>query len=174
MGPYVKYMVIYPTLFDLLLLALVLIPTVKGSITTYKATRRWQPNRYMSLIVREGAFYVLLNLLNNIPVAIVEAAGNPLTPVWYPVSFLFWIVTTFPIIPRFVLSIRELYYTNDTLHCCDGIDSGFGISSYVRNIAGRDTSVSAIAFAGGTRGPGEGPGDEEIQLEHIGRSSNER
>jgi hypothetical protein len=69
--------------------------------------------------------------------------------------------------PRFVLSIRELY-AKDIIRYCDGIDSGFGISSRVRNIAGRDTSVSAIVFAGGRSGPGD-EGDEEMQLEPIGR-----
>jgi len=158
-GPYFKYLVIYPTLFDLLLLVLALIPTTKESTTMYKATKRWQPNRYMSLIVKEGVFYVLLNLLNNIPHAIVDADGDLLDPDWYLISSILWIAITFPIMPRFILSIRELY-AKDTLRFCDGIDTGFGISSRVRNIAGQDTFVSAIVFVGGRSGLDEG--DEEI------------
>jgi len=171
MGPYFKYVVIYPTLFDLLLLVLALIPTMKESIAMYKATKRWQPNRYMSLIAKEGVFYVLLNLLSNIPNAIAYADDNSLPPVWYTISFFFWIVSTFPVIPRFVLSIRELY-TNDAVRCCEGLDSGFGISSGSRKIAGHDTTVSAIVFVGGRSGPGE-EGDEENQLEPVGRSSDD-
>jgi len=164
-GPYFKYVVIYPTLFDLLLLVLALIPTVKESTSMYKATKRWQPNRYMSLIVKEGVLYVLLSLLNNITNAVADADGDPSPPVWSLVSGLFWIVTTFPVMPRFVLSIRELY-TKDTLRCCDGIDSGFGISSRAKNIAGHDTSVSGIVFAGSRSGSDE-ESDEEMQLESI-------
>jgi len=166
LGPYLKYVVIYPTLFDLLLLVLALIPTVKETTVMYKATKRWQPNRYMSLIVKEGVFYVLLNLLNSIPNAIADTNGRIFTPAWYLISFLFYVATMFPVIPRFVLSIRELY-ANDTLRYCGGLDSGFGISSHVRNIVGQDTSVSGIVFARGRIGPGEGS-DEEMQLEPIG------
>jgi len=154
MGPYMKYVVIYPTLFDLLLLVLALIPTVKETTVMYKATKRWQPNRYMSLIVKEGVFYVLLNLLNNIPNAILDTDRDTFPPVWYLISFLFYVATMFPVMPRFVLSIWELY-ANDTLRYCGGLDSGFGIPSHVRNIVGQDTSVSGIVFTGGRSGRGE-------------------
>jgi len=158
-GPYVKYMVIDSTLFNLLLLILALVPTVKQSATMYKTTKRWQPNRYMSLIVKEGIFYVLLNLLNNIPVAIAEADQNPLNPTWMVILETFIIVTMYPVIPRFMLSIRELYDKDSW-----GVltDNGFGVSSRVR----QDTVLSEIAFVdnGGNGPSGEAEGEEEIQL----------
>jgi len=167
-GPYFKYLVIYPTLFDLLLLVLALIPTTKESTTMYKATKRWQPNRFL-LHLRGQCVPTQTNsshfsrkyrnLLNNIPHAIVDADGDLLDPDWYLISSILWIAITFPIMPRFILSIRELY-AKDTLRFCDGIDTGFGISSRVRNIAGQDTFVSAIVFVGGRSGLDEG--DEEI------------
>ena len=58
--PYLKYTPLTGFVFDGLLLVLALIPTVKESISMYKATKQWQPNRYMALIVREGVAYIFL------------------------------------------------------------------------------------------------------------------
>lgn len=53
-------------------------------------------------------------------------------------------MTVYPVIPRFVVNIRELY---DSDGLSKGIgDTGFGISSSGRNMAVWDTSVSVIAF----------------------------
>jgi len=165
-GSYFKYMVIYPMLFDFLLLILALIPTVKESTAMYKATKRWQLNQYMSLIVKEGVLYVLLNLLNNIANAMAYADEVSLLPVWYLISTFFYATITFPLIPRFVLSVREMY-AKDTIRCYEGLDTGFGIPSRFGNVSRHDTGVSWIATADeyGSR-PGE-EGDEEIQLELV-------
>ena len=65
-GPYLKYVVIWPILFDVLLLILALIPLVKESNAMYKATGRWEPNRYMSLIVKEGVAYLFLYVVHSV------------------------------------------------------------------------------------------------------------
>lgn len=65
----------------------------------------------------------------------------------------FIIVTMYPVIPRFMLSIRVLYDK-------DSIDNGSGVSSRVR----KDTVLSEIAFVNSGNGP-SGEGEEETQLE---------
>jgi len=161
MGPYMQYWVIYPTIFHALLFILAVIPTLKQSIAAYKASKRWQHNRYMSLITKEGIFYLFLNMVRNIPQLIPEDVNIP-SPAWIVIADLFLIVTAFPIIPRFVLNIRELY-EKDSRGGFEGIDSGFGIG----NVS--DTIVSGMVFADGINGLGTKEDDEEAQLEPVGR-----
>ena len=40
-----------------MLLILALVRTVKGSVGMYKATKQWQPNRYMKLLAKDGILY---------------------------------------------------------------------------------------------------------------------
>ena len=47
-------------IFAVVLLVLGLVQTLKQSICMYKATKKWQPNRYMKLLVRDGIIYFLL------------------------------------------------------------------------------------------------------------------
>jgi len=164
-GPYMKYVVTWPNFFDLLLLILALIPPVKESIAMYKGTGRWEPNRYMSLIVKEGVAYLFLNLLNNIPVSIINVDTNPVSPVWYLIFQFSYTITMYPIFPRFVIGMRELF-DKDSRGRLEGIDSAFGISSHSWNVAGRDHSVSGIAFVGASSHLGE-EGGEEIQVEAV-------
>lgn len=39
---------------------LVVFQFVRQSYRMYRATKQWQPNRYMSLLVREGVLYFLM------------------------------------------------------------------------------------------------------------------
>lgn len=58
-------------------------------------------------------------------------------------------VTMFPMMPRFIISVRELY--DDDLHrCWQGVDTGFGTLS--QPIASHNAPVSAIIFADVARG----------------------
>ncbi|KAH0836814.1 hypothetical protein J3R83DRAFT_8579, partial [Lanmaoa asiatica] len=43
-----------------LLLLLAVIQTLQQSVEMYKATKQWQPNRYMQLLVRDGIIYFLV------------------------------------------------------------------------------------------------------------------
>lgn len=61
--PFLTYSNIEPSVFVLILLILALVPTMKQSIEMYKVTKRWQPNRYMSLLAREGVFYLFMYVL---------------------------------------------------------------------------------------------------------------
>jgi hypothetical protein len=70
---------------------------------------------------------------------------SPLSPTLQLILIFFGIATLYPIIPRFVLSIRELY-ERDMRGRHEGMDSGFGINSRAGNVAGWDSVVSAISF----------------------------
>ena len=74
-------------------------------------------------------------------------------------------------LPRFMIGIRELY-DRDLHHDCQGIDSGFGISS--RPATGENQTVPAIGLADVTLGQSAGQtmeGDtgnpETVSLEGI-------
>jgi len=170
-GPYVIYAGSWSIIFDVVLLILALVPSVQQSIAMYQTTKRWEPNRYISLIIKEGvAYYICLNFLDNIPnvVATLDNLNGDhwhLNPVgWFMIEF-FYNTSMFPIVPRFVISMRELF-DKDSRGQLEGIDSAFGISSRSGNVAGLDTSVSGIPVADGISHPGE-EGGEEIQLEVV-------
>jgi hypothetical protein len=42
-----------------MLLILAVISSLKESVVTYKATKQWQPNRYMQQFVKDGILYFL-------------------------------------------------------------------------------------------------------------------
>jgi len=42
------------------LLILALIPTLKQLAEVYRATKQWQPNKYIQLLMREGFLYFLV------------------------------------------------------------------------------------------------------------------
>ena len=78
--------------------------------------------------------------------------------------------TICPLMPRFIISVRELYDRN--LHRrWQGVDTGFGVLSQV--IASENAAVSAIAFADVAPGQDQAvEGDanelEAIRLEPLG------
>ena len=41
-------------------LILAFIPTLKQLVEMYRATKQWQPNKYMQLLMREGILYFLV------------------------------------------------------------------------------------------------------------------
>ena len=45
---------------SVMLLVLALVSTLKQSVVLYKATKKWQPNHYMQLFVKDGIFYFLV------------------------------------------------------------------------------------------------------------------
>ena len=71
--------------------------------------------------------------------------------------------------PRFIISIRELY-DRDVRRRCQGIDTGFGVLS--QPIASQNAAMSAIAFADSRPEQdqvveGDANESEEIQLETL-------
>ena len=45
---------------SVVLLVLAVIPTIKESVEMFKATKQWQPNKYMQQLVTDGILYFLV------------------------------------------------------------------------------------------------------------------
>jgi len=137
------YFTIPRFVLSVVLFALAVTQTLKQLIVFYRATKVWQPNQFMEQLVRDGIFYFTMNVVFNIAVAL------EFQPNWNDILILLLNVLSFialcPLVPRFILSLRELYD-------CDidgrwgGIDTAFGGSS--QPLSSRDVAASAIAFAG--------------------------
>ncbi|KAN0080104.1 hypothetical protein V8E55_009670 [Tylopilus felleus] len=149
-----------------------IIQTIKQSIGVFKATKKWQPNKYMQQLVTDGILYFLVYLAFNITITIIQDnASNAAWNMMFKVSY----IAVIPMIPRFIISMRELYGHNGYSQQ-KGIDSGFGVLS--QPTASPNVVMSAIAFAGVTFRQGEsqvhedGADDPEvIQPEIVGDAS---
>ncbi|KAF8553840.1 hypothetical protein OG21DRAFT_1509602 [Imleria badia] len=152
---------------SVLLLILAAFPTLKQSIEMYKATKQWQPNKYMQQLVGDGIVYFVVNVAYNI-VVLQNGQTSSIS-----ILFLgfFSLITITPMMPRFIISVRELYDRDRGYQ--QGIDTGFGVLS--QPVAGENAVVSAIVFAAVNPGQEDGQvveGDAEdsegIRLELLG------
>ncbi|KAN0075457.1 hypothetical protein V8E55_011480 [Tylopilus felleus] len=125
----------------LILLVLGLVQTSKQALQMYRATKQWQPNR-------NALYNFILVWLYTDP-----TIDNIL--LLFLTSFSY--VTLFPMMPRFIISIRELY-DHDHRGRLQGIDTGFGVSS--QPVDSENTAVSTIAFADVAGGQEQGQAAE--------------
>ncbi|KAF8119164.1 hypothetical protein EV363DRAFT_1593394 [Boletus edulis] len=157
------YLVIPRLVLSAALVIFAVSQTLKQSFEIYKATKQWQPNRYMQKLVGDGILYFIA----YVPVSPSFLSGalsfNVLYQIFDVLSFTQTqyntaasiLLATFPyiifytLIPRFIIGIRELY-DRDT-HGRFHIDTGFGVRS--RSSVGLDTTVSAMVFVDGDQGP---------------------
>lgn len=94
------------------------------------------------------------------------ATINMNSPTWVLIVITAIVMLFLPVMPRFVLNIREMH-GREMRDRLQGIDTAFGLSSCP--IASRNTEISAVLFAEGAS-DSEMLGaqdDEEIQLELI-------
>ncbi|KAF8135154.1 hypothetical protein EV363DRAFT_1447915 [Boletus edulis] len=130
----------------------------------YRARKQWQINQYMSLLVQQGILYFLAIFLFTLMNALAAAGklGSGLSQLILSVIAEF--VPMWTLIPRFIISVRELYARDVQISRGEGIDTGFGLSS------GRSAGEKAMVFADVEQD--EGPEDvEETQrdIEEIPR-----
>ncbi|KAF8440000.1 hypothetical protein L210DRAFT_3541406 [Boletus edulis BED1] len=121
--------------------------TLKQSFEMYKVTKQWQPNRYMQKLVGDGILYFIMNIIFQVDLLALFTTPTDSTVRDFLDVFLHIIFYT--LIPRFIISIRELHD-----HAIPGrfhIDTGFGVVS--QSNAGPDTTMSAMVFVGGNQGP---------------------
>ncbi|KAF8126722.1 hypothetical protein EV363DRAFT_1418649 [Boletus edulis] len=120
------------------LMILAVFQTLKQSVRMYKATKQWRPNRYMQQLVSDGIIYFVVNVFYHITGLLALVSNNDSL-------FLdaFSYIIFYPLIPRFIISIRELY--DRDIHGRLHIDTGFGVQ--LRSNVGLDTTVSAMVFA---------------------------
>ncbi|KAN0082779.1 hypothetical protein V8E55_008574 [Tylopilus felleus] len=110
------------------LLVLAVIPTLKQSVEIYRATKAWQSNKNMRGLTRDGILYFLVNVIYNTHDIIVNASGPTISATATIYLALFSSIAICTIMPRFIISIRELY-NPEARRDWQGIDSGFGLSS---------------------------------------------
>ncbi|KAF8553298.1 hypothetical protein OG21DRAFT_1497777 [Imleria badia] len=115
---------------------------VRQSLQMYRATKQWQLNRYMSLLVKQGILYFIAVFLFTI-INVLSALEKLPSAGWQLILLLIVeLVPMYTLTPRFILSMRELYARDVQVgHASGGgIDTGFGLS-----VSGR--SGTAIVFA---------------------------
>ena len=173
------------------LLCFAVIQVLKQSFEMYKATKQWQPNKYLERLVTDGIIYFLVYVFLFYTLSITTCKYQELTTwtsvfhcrnVFYNVTGLIQLenvaisntaalslgvlsnIMIIPMSPRFIISIRELY-DRDLRGRWNGIDSGFGVLSQAG--ASEDAVVSAIAFAD------VNPGQEEAHAVEGGEGYSE-
>ncbi|KAF8126698.1 hypothetical protein EV363DRAFT_1452740 [Boletus edulis] len=128
--------------------------TLKQSFGMYKATKQWQPNRYMQKLVGDGILYFI---------------------VYVPISFLPTELCSCP--GHFSIKHYSFgRYMTVTSMVASIFDTGFGLRS--RSNPGLDTTVSAMVFVGGDQGPEvesgtDNSGDLELGHRRHGSGLNE-
>ncbi|KAF8126724.1 hypothetical protein EV363DRAFT_1173824, partial [Boletus edulis] len=148
---------------------LVVAKFVGDSLRTYQATRKWQFNRYISLLVRDGFFYFLVYvppLINLLGVLGTLPGG------WGgPALVVVATVPLFTLTPRFVMNIRELYVRDAQGRWDRDIDTGFGLSNGAGGGVGVSTTIGTIAFAEGIATGESEDGQETATVEESGEGS---
>ncbi|KAF8135064.1 hypothetical protein EV363DRAFT_1257036 [Boletus edulis] len=103
-----------------------IVQVVRESLRMYDATKEWQPNRYMGLLVKQGMLSFLAIFLFNL-VNVLYLFGKAPTGGWQLLVLLaLEFVPIYTLTPRFILSMREMY-ARDTRRS-EGIDTAFGLS----------------------------------------------
>ncbi|KAG9316930.1 hypothetical protein JVU11DRAFT_3011 [Chiua virens] len=129
--------------FSVVLCVLAIVQFVRRSLQMYDATKRWQLNRYINLLIKEGIVYFFaIFLLNSI--SLLTDWGSIPSDTWQ--STLRSIVENVPaytLAPRFIISIRELYARDVQGRRGGGIDTGFGMST----LSGNGAADASILFA---------------------------
>jgi len=135
----------------------------------YKATKQWQPNRYMQKLVKDGILYFIVNVLFQ-TIDLLEGTGFSTGNTYLLLAGLICIAF-YTLIHRFVISIRELY--DRDIRGRFHIDTGFGMQS--RSNASLDATMSAMVFMDGNQGAeAEGDtnksGDLQVEMDRVHRS----
>ncbi|KAF8427615.1 hypothetical protein L210DRAFT_3565041 [Boletus edulis BED1] len=135
----------------------------------YRATKQWQPNRYIQQLVRDGILYFFVKTYRNAlyQVYVVSGLGAVATMNAQLVLSTFPFIIFYVLVPRFIISIRELYH-RDIHGRRSHVDTGFGVQS--RSSAGPDATVSAMVFVDGNQGPEVEGGTNSLGDLETGRS----
>ncbi|KAF8135063.1 hypothetical protein EV363DRAFT_1322397 [Boletus edulis] len=103
-----------------------IVQVVKQSLQMYRATKAWQVNRYMALLVKQGMLSFLAILLFNL-VNVLYLFGKAPIGGWQLLLLVaLEYVPIYTLTPRFILSMREMYARNTQKP--EGIDTAFGLS----------------------------------------------
>ncbi|KAI9573186.1 hypothetical protein HD554DRAFT_2059614 [Boletus coccyginus] len=152
------YFMIPRFVLSAVLLVLALAQTLKQSVQMYKATKQWQPNRYMKLLVSDGIIYFFTSLLYNTTQAILSGTGFTTSSpsMIFLVSFVYFLFAT--IMPRFIISVREMY-DRDLRHLWQGGNTQSGVLSH---------SIMAFVDVASRQDQVVGGNSEAIELGVVG------
>ncbi|KAF8119518.1 hypothetical protein EV363DRAFT_1382721 [Boletus edulis] len=134
------YYVVPRLVLSVMMTFLAVFQTLKQSFEMYNATKQWQPNRYMQKLVKDGIIYFVMNVLVQ-TIGLLIITGLPLsTTLIFLEAFIF--IAFYIVIPRFVISIRDLY--DRDIYGRFHIDTGFGMQSWSNIPSG--AAVSTMVF----------------------------
>ncbi|KAF8130842.1 hypothetical protein EV363DRAFT_1334707 [Boletus edulis] len=136
--------------------------TLKQSFEMYKATKQWQPNRYMQKLVGDGILYFFVYVLYQIDFVLTLAVAPTNNTLVFLGVFLY--VAFYILVPRFIISVRELY--DHDVRGRFHTDTGFGVQ--LQSSAGLDTTMSAMVFVDGNQSPEVGGTTSSVDIE-LGR-----
>jgi len=128
------------------------------SLEMYRVTKRWELNRYINLMVKQGLIYFVL-LCSYSLIAFLQHAGALPTEGSLFMASIIVTVPTFALTPRFIISIRELHASKLRGARGSGIDTGFGLST-LSDHGGAGAAESGVVFVDVERNHWQGPGDE--------------
>ncbi|KAN0080314.1 hypothetical protein V8E55_009880, partial [Tylopilus felleus] len=83
---------------------LAVIQTIKQSVNMFKATKQWQPNKYMQQLMTDGILYFLVYVFFNITVLLHSTPTYAYDVAWSITIMISYMVIT-PMMPRFIISI---------------------------------------------------------------------
>ncbi|KAF8135150.1 hypothetical protein EV363DRAFT_1582330 [Boletus edulis] len=123
----------------------VIVRFVRQSLQLYRTTKRLQFNRYMTLLVRQGILYFFVTFLRlgNIIHGLAASGKLPLGGWRLTLLCVVQFVPLFTLLPRFIMSIRELYARDVQGRRGEGIDTGFGLTS-----SDQEAGETALVFVG--------------------------
>jgi len=163
------YVSIPRLILGVILFILALIPALKDAVGMYKATKQWQSNKYLKQLMKDGIFYFLMNVLLTAYRILKSQLDGTNISLRFLTAFCYMIV--FPMMPRFIISIRELY-DRDLRRLWQGVDTGFGVFS--QPSPSENATISVIVFTDVAPGQGrgqvvdDGEASEEIRLDVLG------
>jgi len=146
---------------------LVVAKFVRESLQMHRMTRKWEINRYLNLLIRDGFVYFVITILYDLNflavLGVLPSEGYYVTGVLQFVST----VPLFTLTPLIVINIWELYVCHTQgLH----IDTGFGLSG-VEHGGGDLTAITTILFVDGGATEGSEGGEEMVAVEERGEES---
>ena len=156
---------------------------IREALQMYSVTNQFQLNRYMGLLTRDGIFYFLAYVLflsyspllgqlkdfiNSIflyaLINLLIFIGNISMNEWWVFLRVAEYLPVYTLVPRLILSLRELYSRDLRGRCGTGIDTAFGLTL--------SPSVSdSIVFAENAQNDASEWGDEIVLEECDARST---
>jgi len=132
---------------------------VRESLEMHRATKAWQLNQYMSLLVKHGILYFLIVFMFSLIIVLHNVGKLPSGESQLIVIAVLQYVPIVTQTPRFIMGIRELHARNVQGRRGGGIDTGFGLSSPIRSAGGMTVIFADVGQIGGLEDV------EEIQME---------